>query len=319
MLTAPDFEKKQIVFIFFNDGEKMAFQNDNLIVKSKDGKIKFQGTCYRLFLIYAVGNFSITTVLLQKAKKFGFFIALMSAGFRLTDIIGAEKDGNTMLKRKQYAYDGLGIAKKITYNKIKNQQSLLKTIRHKNECTKEAIILLDAYASKTSEAGNLQELMSYEGLSSKLYFKNHFNNIRWNGRKPRLKKDIVNSVLDIGYTILFAFVESIAASYGFDLFCGVMHTQFYMRKSLICDLVEPFRPLIDRQIKNSINLGQIKEEDFAFVNLQYRLKYQKSPEYIRFLMKPLIENKDEIFLYIQSYYRAFMKELPAESFPLYLI
>ena len=32
-------------------------------------------------------------------------------------------------------------------------------------------------------------------------------------------------------------------------------------------------------------------------------------------MQPLIDNKESVFNYIQSYYRAFMKGIPAEQFP----
>ena len=72
MITAPDFEKKQIFFVLFHEGEKMAFHNDNLVVKTSDGKIKFQITCYRLFIVYAVGHCSITSIIIQKAKNLDF-------------------------------------------------------------------------------------------------------------------------------------------------------------------------------------------------------------------------------------------------------
>ena len=98
-----------------------------------------------------------------------------------------------------------------------------------------------------------------------------------------------------------------------------MHTQFYMRKSLVCDIVEPFRVLIDHEVKKAINLKQIKEEDFIVINHQYRLKWDKSADYIKILMKPLLDNKEGIFAYIQSYYRAFMKELPPDNFPVFEI
>lgn len=319
MITAPDFSKKQIVFVFFNEGEKMAFSNDNLIVKDKNGKIKFQCTCYRLFLIYAVGHCSLTSALLQKAKKFGFFIALMTTGFRLYSLVGAEKGGNYLLHRKQYEYVDLDIAKHITKNKISNQIAVLKEVRYKSDAIDETILQMNEYLEGVKSASNLQELMAYEGLASRQYFKNHFNNILWTGRKPRIKNNPVNSTLDIGYTLLFTFIDAILECYGFDVYCGVMHRQFYMRKSLVCDLVEPFRPLIDKQIKKSINLRQIKEDDFLVFNKQYKLKWEKSPDYIRFLMNPLIENKDDIFLYIQSYYRAFMKQAEIDEYPNYSI
>lgn len=315
MFTAPDFSKKQIVFVFFNEGEKLAFSNDNIIVKDSNGKIKFQCTCYRLFIIFAVGHTSITTVLIQKAQKFGFYIALMTPGFKLYSIIGAKKEGNTLLHTKQYKYEGIEIAKIITINKINNQIAELKGVRNKNECIKEAIVKMGTYIEKISHTTALNELMGYEGLASKLYFRNHFNNVIWNGRQPRIKRDYINSTLDMGYTLLFTYIDALLSSYGFDTYCGVMHRQFYMRKSLVCDIVEPFRPLIDHEIKKAVNLKQIKKDDFLVINHQYRLKWEKSAYYVKILMKPLIENKEGIFTYIESYYRAFMKKLPANEFP----
>lgn len=319
MITAPDFEKKQLVFVLFNEGEKMAISNDNLVVKTADGKIKFQVTCYRLFIVFAVGHCSITSVVLQKAKKFGFFIALMSTGFRLNGLIGAEKDGNTLLHQKQYRYTGLDIAKHITINKVHNQQAQLKAVRNKNDYTKEAILALSCYLEKIPTTSSLQELMAYEGLASKIYFRNHFNNIVWSGRQPRIKRDLVNATLDIGYTILFSFIDSLVMSYGFDTYCGVMHRQFYMRKSLVCDLVEPFRVLVDHAVKRGLNLKQIQQDDFLLLQGQYRLKWECSSKYVKLLTEPILAHKNDIFTYIQCYYRAFMKELPAEQFPVWHI
>lgn len=319
MLTAPDFSKKQIIFVLFNEGEKIAFKNDNMVVKDANGKIKFQCTCYRIFIVFVIGDTSITTVLIKKAQKFGFFIALMTQGFRFYSMIGAIKDGNTLLRKKQYLYEENDIAKIIIKNKINNQLTQLKMMRNKNEFVKEAIISLKNYTEKISDVENLKELMAYEGLAAKLYFKNYFNNVDWKGRQPRLKRDFVNSALDIGYTLLFAFIDALLSSYGFDTYCGVLHKAFYMRKSLVCDLVEPFRPLIDRELKKAINLKRIKSEDFKFFKNEYRLKWEKSSEYVKIFMTPLLENKESIFVYIQSYYRAFMKGLNAEQYPYFLI
>lgn len=315
LFTAPDFSKKQIVFVMFNEGEKIAFSNDNLIVKDCEGKIKFQCTCYRLFIVFAVGHSSFTSAVIQKAQKFGFFIALMTTGFRLYSIIGAAKEANTLLRKKQYSYEGLGIAKIITANKMNNQSNELKSVRHKSDALTEGISLINKYIQKLPDSVSLSEIMAYEGLSSKIYFKNHFNNVKWQGRQPRIKKDYINSVLDIGYTLLFTYIDALLSSYGFDTYCGVMHKQFYMRKSLVCDIVEPFRPIVDHEIKKAINLKQIKEDDFTIINNQYKLKWSESGRYVRFLMNPLMENKEEIFQYVQAFYRAFMKELPAYKYP----
>ena len=42
MLSANDFKKKQVIFLMTNIGDKLSFSNDNVIVKDKEGKIKFQ-------------------------------------------------------------------------------------------------------------------------------------------------------------------------------------------------------------------------------------------------------------------------------------
>ena len=317
MLTAPDFSKKQIVVVMFSEGEKLAVSNDNLAVKTKDGKIRFQTTCYRIFLVVAVGNCSLTSVVIRQARKFNFFIALMTSGFRLYALIGAEKEGNFLLHKKQYAYDGLDIAKVIVKNKIHNQNSLLKSVRNKSDAVKEAIQYLNDYSSKADTAVSINELMAYEGLASKIYFKNHFNNVMWQGRQPRLKRDYINSSLDVGYTLLFSFIDSLLESYGFDVYCGIFHRQFYMRKSLVCDMVEPFRPIIDHTVKKAINLKQIKPEDFILINNQYQLQWKESPRYVKLFMEPILERKDGIFLYIKDYYRSFMKDAEISDYPFY--
>lgn len=318
MITTSDFSKKQLAVVLCNEGEKMALNNSNFVVKNSDGKIKFQCSCYRIFIIYVIGHCSITTPLLQAAKKYGFYFALMSPGFRLYNIIGAEKSGNTMLHRKQYEYDSLEIAIHIIKNKIINQLYELKSIRHKSEYIKESICKIELYYSSLAKAETLAEIMAYEGLSSKVYFKSYFNNVPWNGRQPRLKRDYINSALDIGYTILFSFIDSILCSFGFDTFCGVMHTEFYMRKSLVCDIVEPFRTIIDHELKKAINLKQIKECDFIVINNQFKIKFEESPKYSKIFISALLEKKNDIFLYIQSYYRAFMKESEISEYPLYI-
>ena len=33
MLTAPEFNKKQILWVFSNEGDKLSFHNDNLVIK----------------------------------------------------------------------------------------------------------------------------------------------------------------------------------------------------------------------------------------------------------------------------------------------
>lgn len=118
-----------------------------------------------------------------------------------------------------------------------------------------------------------------------------FENVKWNGRKPRIKNDYINVTLDIGYTMLFNIVDAILQVYGFDTYYGVFHKCFYMRKSLVCDIMEPMRPIIDYSVRKAINLGQCKEEHFEEYNRRWCLKYKNNPAYIQFLMTSILEFK----------------------------
>ena len=307
MLNANDFKKKQIVFLFTNEGDKLSFLNDNIIVKNKEGGIKYQSTCYRLFMICVVGNISITSGLIQRSKKFGFSICLMTTTFKVYEILGARMEGNTLLRKHQYEYTENDIGRKIEQNKIKNQSQILKNIRGKNQIMKEGIELLDKL--------EYLEVMGIEGNAARVYFSRVFDNVDWKGRKPRIKNDYVNVTLDIGYTMLFNIVDAILQVYGFDTYYGVFHKCFYMRKSLVCDLMEPIRPVVDYQVRKSINLGQCKENDFEVINNRWCLKYKSNPQYIQFLMNAILEYKDDIFLYIQQYYRFFMKRKSVSELP----
>ena len=319
MLNANDFKKKQIVFLFTNEGDKLSFLNDNIIVKNKEGGIKYQSTCYRLFMICVVGNISITSGLIQRSKKFGFSICLMTTTFKVYEILGARMEGNTLLRKHQYEYTENDIGRKIEQNKIKNQSQILKNIRGKNQIMKEGIELLDKMVVQLEQQLEYLEVMGIEGNAARVYFSRVFDNVDWKGRKPRIKNDYVNVTLDIGYTMLFNIVDAILQVYGFDTYYGVFHKCFYMRKSLVCDLMEPIRPVVDYQVRKSINLGQCKENDFEVVNNRWCLKYKSNPQYIQFLMNAILEYKDDIFLYIQQYYRFFILRKSVSEIPVFII
>jgi len=320
MMNLPDFMEKQVVFIFATKGERLNFTNDNLIVKNKEGKIIHQSTCYRLFAVFIVGNVTITSGLLQRAEKFGFTLIFMTNGLRVYGIWEAKTEGNFLLRTKQYSYSSLSIASHLVRNKINNQKNLLKKIRNKNNLTKETIERLKEYVTHLiKDKLELKEILGFEGIASREYFKILFKDCNWTARRPRVKHDPINSFQDTGYTILFNFIESILNLYGFDVYKGVYHQCFYQRKSLVCDIVEPFRPIIDARIKKAYSLGQIKEENFTIVNKQYRIFGKTGKPYIEWLLKEILSYRKPMFLFIQQYYRCFVRERPIEEYPVFLL
>lgn len=328
MISFPIFNSKKTIFVFSTEGDKISILNSNIVIKDKDLKVKVQCSCYNIFCIYIIGDTTLTTPLIKATKKFGFHIVLMTITFKIYSIISFGIEGNTQLKNKQYLYDKIDIGKMLIINKIENQISILKSFRKKSDEMKKDIKNMDKILMKLSELyiknneielSKINIIMGYEGSVSKIYFKYLFEDLDFSKRMPRIKADYINSILDIGYTVLFNFIDSIVSIYGFDTYFGFLHRQFYMRKSLICDLIEPFRPLIDLQIKKSIHLKQFSKKDFKKIDNKYILKFECNKKYIKVFYKLLDQEKEYIFYFIQSFYRAFMREKSIEEYTKYII
>ena len=238
---------------------------------------------------------------------------------KMYKFISARMEGNTELRKRQYKYEGMELGQYIVLNKVINQRTALMNFRKKSILIEEAIKKLDKHIERLrQESMDINTIMGIEGSASRIYFPQMFNNVKWNGRKPRIKSDFVNSTLDIGYTILFNVIDALLNVYGFDEYYGVLHRCFYMRKSLVCDLMEPMRPIVDYETRKAINLNQIKEEDYKLYNKRYVLEWNNSAKYTRIFVNAILEYRDELFMYIQGYYRAFMKQKVVTEFPMFL-
>ncbi len=314
MLTEPDFIEKKIIF-FYSQNEKISFKNDNILIIGSDNEIKMQLSCYRIFAIFIVGGVSITTGIIAKSKKFGFSIVLFTTNFKVYTSIGYSAEGNTLLRKKQYTNtNDAEIAKQIIINKIENQKYILKKLRD-NELSNSIINLDEIIEKLESNCHNNNEIMGFEGVAAKVYFRKIFKEFNWNGRQPRLKRDKLNLLLDIGYTVLFNYIEAILNIYGFDIYKGNLHKEFYNRKSLVCDMIEPFRPIIDYKIRKMMKLSQLKNYRYTCENNQYQLHYEDSNNCVKLILEEIAKYKTNIFRYIQQYYRWFMKNKNIEDFP----
>lgn len=315
MLSEPDFKEKKIILIFSQNGDKLSFKNDNLLILDEEKNIKKQISCYKLFALFVIGGISLTSGIISRSKKFGFSIVLFTAGFKVYSTINFSLEGNTLLRRKQYTnINGDEIAKQIIMNKIENQCFMLKKMRDKD--VKDGIEILENNLEELKKEENgYYEAMGLEGTSAKVYFNRLYKEFDWHGRQPRIKKDELNLLLDIGYTVLFNYIEAILNIYGFDIYKGNLHKEFYKRKSLVCDIIEPFRPIIDYKIRKIINLGQTKDYEFYVQNNQYQLNWKDSNRFVLLILEEIMQYKVCIFRYIQQYYRWFMKEKSIELFP----
>lgn len=278
-----------------------------------------QHTCHRLFALFIIGEISMTSVLLKNSIKYGFPIVLMNRSMRVVARINCGAEGNTALRKLQYSCEDwkLEIARRLVRQKIENQSTLIKSLRRLSQDDRSALDFMRTL--DVGKARDVHELMGLEGNASRVFFGAYFRPLGWVRREPRCKRDIYNLLLDIGYTFLFQFIEAMLSLYGFDTYCGVMHTLFYQRKSLVCDIVEPFRCIIDRRVRKAHNLGQIDENDFFIRDGMYMLEWKNQDKYARLFFKDILEYKEAIFKFCQSYYRWFMRRGRGVPFPVFKI
>lgn len=77
----------------------------------------------------------------------------------------------------------------------------------------------EAALNTIHDIADYNQLMGLEGTVAKTFFSAYFQHLGWNGRHPRMKTDIMNVTLDIGYTILFNFMECFIRMFGFRPIC----------------------------------------------------------------------------------------------------
>lgn len=306
MLSLPDFREKKILFIFGNKDmeNKLKFWNDNIRL-FQDGKPVNQISCHKILAVFIYGECSITSVLIRNCTKYGISLILVRNNFDVYATIGLGAEGNTLLRQRQYALTNeFYFAKNVVKNKIYNQYILLS----RSNKIKTPIKLYKEAAKRIDVASTEKELLGLEGNYTKKYFKQYFSEIGWYKRMPRAKPDEINVLMDIGYTFLFNFMDAILRLFGFDVYKGFYHKLFFQRKSLACDMVEPFRSIIDASILKMYNLKQFDSKDFKFSKGKIFLPYNKQQKYLRIFSNNIIDHKEDIFKYIRTYYYSLINE-----------
>lgn len=307
MLTLPDFQEKKILFIHAEYGRdnllKLTNSNIRLI---RDGETINQLSLHSIFAVFIIGEMTITTALIKKLIAQGVSIFFLNHNLKTRATIMSEAEGNFLLREKQYTcIKELTIASNIVLNKINAQEATLK--KAKKQYRKR---IFENAREMLKKVDNNKQLLGIEGNVGKTYFQTMFTEIGWNRRAPQTKEDIYNVLLDIGYTYLFNYVDSLLKLFGFDTYKGYYHQLFFQRKSLVCDVMEPMRPLIDYQLLKSYHLKQINEKDFVFENGRFDFKYgfKTSKTYSSIFLEMINDHKEQIYTFVLQFYRYIMDD-----------
>lgn len=150
----------------------------------------------------------------------------------------------------------------IVKQKILNQSAMLK----KADKLKESE-MLKVYASEVT----LNDVTNREGFAAKVYF-----NALFGLGFTRDKPCGVNAALNYGYTVLLSCFNREVAAAGYLTQFGIRHCNDFNQFNYSCDLIEPFRVIIDNYVYFSppgdILTGEYKRELVSLLQTKVNLE-----------------------------------------------
>lgn len=159
----------------------------------------------------------------------------------------------------------------IVREKIRNQRNLLKEMGKPEEA------LLEQYINELE----YRDATNREGHAAKVYF-----NALFGKDFSRSQTSPINAALDYGYSIILsAFNREITAS-GYLTQLGLFHDNRFNMFNFGSDLMEPFRPLVDKQVYKMNPEKLEHEEKIEIVNLlNYEVQIDGKRQYLNNAIK----------------------------------
>ncbi len=141
----------------------------------------------------------------------------------------------------------------IVSEKIRQQSYFLKEADKLAESQ-----LLDSYLLQME----IGDASNREGHAAKVYF-----NALFGMDFTRSKECVLNAALNYGYGILLSAFNREIVSHGYITQIGLFHNNMFNHFNLSCDLMEPFRVLVDRIVYNGNFTEFTSEEKHRIVDL----------------------------------------------------
>ena len=321
--------KKHLNTLFVTtQGAYLAKDGETVAVRV-EGEVVLRLPVHTLDGIVCFGNVGCSPFLMGFCAERDVTLSFLSENGRFLARVQGPVSGNVLLRREQYrraddpAFSAI-IARQFTTGKIANcRTAIQRALRDHSDkvdsgALENAVSRLSASLRRLQDDLPLDEVRGIEGDAAHVYFgvfdhllvreKESFF-LRERNRRPPL--DRMNCLLSFLYTLLMHDVRSALESVGLDPAVGYLHRDRPGRPGLALDVMEEFRPMIDRLAISLINLGQLQGRDFTFsesgavrmtdsARKTVLVSYQKRKQDER--THPFLEEKMEVglFFYAQA-------------------
>jgi CRISPR-associated endonuclease Cas1 len=216
---------------------KLDYKMDYMVVRQADGTTKIHLSEIGMVIIETTAVSMTASLLCELTKRKVKVILCDEKRNPNSELISYYGSHDTSAKvRKQIEWTDTAkklIWTEIVSEKIRKQASFLKSLG------KDEHILLDGYVEEIQ----VGDISNREGHAAKVYF-----NALFGLSFTRTAEVSINAALNYGYgIILSAFNREIVAN-GYITQLGIFHDNMFNQFNLGSDLMEPFRPLIDREV-----------------------------------------------------------------------
>jgi CRISPR-associated protein Cas1 len=243
-------------------GASLRKEGERFLVQAGDKRFAVSAHKVQSILIATGAHFSTDAIELASAQNIDV-VFLDKHGQPYARVWQAKMGSTAAIRRRQIEVadgpDGLAFVREWALAKVRHQVEFLEELRRRREGS-DALFdaplttLRDCLTKLRELTGDLDTqrgtLMGLEGSAGRAYFgclspllpeAFHFD-----GRSRHPARDGFNAMLNYSYGVLYSLVEKACILAGLDPFVGFLHTDNYNKKSLVYDLIEPFRILGDR-------------------------------------------------------------------------
>ncbi len=316
-------------------GSHIAASDGRIIVDASGTVTSIPSETLESIVIF--GRVQLNESAVKLCLKNGIAVTWLSSKGEYFGRLESTSHTNILKQRSQFKAQmneefNLALAKIVLSAKIKNQAVIVRRY-NKNTHDEELYATMNEMMhlrKNIEEASDLSQLIGYEGIASKKYFRALSQilkeDFKFESRTRQPPKDGFNSLLSFGYTLLFYEIYTTIVNSGLNPYAGFIHQDRTNHPTLVSDMMEEWRAvIIDSMVLNAISRNMFKQEDFItdeqtggvylknevirkFVT-QYENKVKSSHHYLSYLSTPMSFRRS-IYHQISSLVHVFKEEDP---------
>lgn len=254
--------------------------NGDALEIRRDAKLMDAIPLRRVSDIAILAPASLSSGLIQKCAKLGIPLTMtLGDGYHIASLPPDSRQHHSIAARQAVHYaqlnesERLVLAKGFAAAKIANYKPILAARHGKGNA--ELLAKLEKSLAGIEQATEINGVRGHEGMAARLMFTTLDSYIKvpeFNFKKRlREKPDRMNVLFNFAYYLLFSRLNTMVRAAGLNPYLGFLHDGEDDYETLVCDIEELFRAVIDRHLIALVNLRIIKADDFKTTDKGLRL------------------------------------------------